>query len=163
MTLFFASLCGVLLVIVGAFVWRGIQDGKDHDRLYDKYCDADRERFRLRIDKDALEKEITVLRESNRSSLKAWQTERRRLQAKIRASETHAQELQDFHLYNEQDLQHELAGTHALIELLMMAIPKGEVLTHKFEVQRLFRTVAEARPKINTPGCTKYPDKPGIF
>lgn len=163
MTLFLTMLVVVLLVIIAVLVWRGIQADKDHDRLSDKYYDADLERFNLRTDKTKLEQEITVLRTSNRDSLKVWQSERRRLWAQARDAERHAQEMQAFHLYNEQDLQHELAGAHALIELLMMAIPKGEVLTQKYEVQRLFRSVALVAPKINTPGNTKYPDAPGIF
>lgn len=107
--------------------------------------------FKLLCQKDELEREIRVLRESNRAGNKAAQAERRRLQARARDAELHAEELQCFHLQHEQDLQHELANAYALVEILMDRVPKGAVVTiDQFEAQRLFRPIIEAFPTPRT-------------
>lgn len=156
MTIILAVLVGLLLLALSILSHFYAKKSRAHGWL--------KEDLKLELEAKAkLEKEIGVLRTSNRDSLKVWKAERQNLWAKARDAERHAQELQAFHLYNEKDLQHELAGAHALIELLLLSTPKGEILTQKYEVQRLFRDVALAAPKVNTPGSTKHPDAPFVF
>lgn len=164
MTIFLSVLLAVFIVAFGVVLRLYL-----NERRYHAFALSARHHLRLAAEKEvnkrvALEREIGVLRSSNRSSLKAWQAERRELWTKVRASERHAKEMQAFHLHNEQDLNHELAGAHALIELLMMAVPKGDVISHPHEVRRLFRPVSESRPKINRVGeGVKYPDAGFMF
>jgi len=138
----------LVLLIVGLILsvlqlYKSIRDRREHKLVV-------AERDKLLEQKAALEKEVGVLRESNRSALKVWQSERRRLWAQARDAEHHARDLQEFHLRNEQDLMHELASAHAMVELLMMAVPKGGVIAHPFEVRRIFRPIVQmAKPDTN--------------
>lgn len=137
-----------------------------NERRYHIFALSARHHLRLTAEKETtkrvmLEKEIGVLRSSNRDALKVWQSERRRLWAQARAAESHAREMQEFHLYNEHDLQHELAGAHALIELLMGMLPRGyEPPTMTSEVQRVFTPVIEMEQ--HRPASTKH-NNPHVF
>lgn len=146
MTVFFGLLSFVLLVLLIVVAWRVREAEKSHDKLYDKYWALDIKAFSLEDDKVKLEREINVLRRANRSAAKTWASERQRLWKQARDAERYAKHLQSFHLANEQELQHQLDGAHALIELLMMAVPKGGVITRSFEIQRLFRPLVEKKP-----------------
>lgn len=161
MTIIFAAVAALAVIALGiaimkyrALKLRHVWLGED---IYLEKKDVEK----LKLQKAALEKEINVLRSSNRDSLRAWQTERQRLWTKARDAERHGQELQNFHLYNEHDLQHELAGAHALIELLMGMLPRGyEPPTMTSEVQRVFTPVIEMEQ--HRPASTKY-NNPHIF
>ena len=144
LTIIFAALAAVALIAAGV--------------LYYLWSKASRELGWAKEDilsghgrQAMLEQEIRVLRESNRSANKAWQSERRRLFSQARDAEKHSSSVQEFHLANEAELKHQLAGAHALIELLFDKIPKDvEVKICKFEAQRVFRPVIEAfAPKID--------------
>jgi hypothetical protein len=87
------------------------------------------------------------LRKNGRSATRVWSIESRRLRQQARDAERHAQDMQEFHLHNEQDLQHELSSIYGLVELLMLAVPKGGVIAHPHEVKRIFRPIIEAYPK----------------
>lgn len=91
------------------------------------------------------------LRQNNRSATKVWSSERQRISARARSAETHAGIIQEFHRRNEAELQHQLAGAHGVIELLMATFPKDySVSPVPFEVQRIFRPVAQmATPDPN--------------
>lgn len=123
-----------------------------NERRYHTYALSARHHLRLTAAKEtakrvALEREIGVLRKTNRDSLKVWQSERQRLWVQARSAERHAKEMQEFHLHNQQDLEHELASAYALVELLLDKIPKNvEVKFCKFEMQRVFRPILEAFP-----------------
>lgn len=130
-----------------------------NERVYHTFAVSAAHHLRLQAKKEkesreALEREMRVLRNANREANHAWQAERRRLWGERAHAVRHASELQEFHLYNEHDLQHELAGAHALIELLMEMLPKGytpPLMTA--EVMRVFAPVIamdQHRPKKNT-------------
>ena len=130
-----------------------------NERMHNEFAVSAAGHLGLQVKKEAgkremLEKEITVLRNANRSATKVWSNERRRLWAQARDAERLASEMQEFHRHNEFSLQHELAGAHALIELLLEMAPKGAFeMPHVSEVRRLFTPVIEMdqhRPRAKT-------------
>jgi hypothetical protein len=165
MTIIFAIVAALAIVAFGVVLMLYL-----NERRYHAYALSTRHHLRLKVSKEknkreALEKEITVLRDSNRSANKAWQSERRRLFAQARAAERHASEQQEFHLYNQRDLEHELASAYALIELLFDKIPKNvEIKFGRFETQRVFRPIIEtfshprmqADPALDMPSLDRY-------
>lgn len=161
MSIIFAAVAALAVVALGIAIMMYRALKIRHDWLQEDYYLELKATEKLKLQKAALEKEINVLRTSNRDSLKAWQSERQRLWTQARDAERHGQELQTFHLYNEHDLQHKLAGAHALIELLVGMLPRGyEPPTMTTEVQRVFTPVIEMDQ--HRPASTKH-NNPHVF
>lgn len=149
MTIVFAIIAALALIGLGVAVmfYR-------RERLVHGFLTEDHQEVLLK--KQALEQEIKVLRKANRDSLRVWQSERQRLWKQARDAERHAQDMQEFHLHNEKDLQHELASAYALMEILIDRVPKSvKVTIDRFEAQRIFRPIIDAFP---TPRMQANPD-----
>lgn len=140
MTIFFAIIAALALIGLGVAILRLRRRNMEYDWLQEDYVAT------LEINQ--------TLRDNNRAASKSWQNERRRLWSEKRAAERHASDMQEFHLHNEFSLQHELAGAHALIELLLEMAPKGAFeIPHVSEVRRVFTPVIEMdqhRPRAKT-------------
>lgn len=161
MSIIFAAVAALALIALGIAVVKYRALKLKYGWLHEDYYLEQKATKKLKLQKAALEKEINVLRTSNRDSLKVWQSERQRLWTQARDAERHGQELQEFHLHNEFSLQHELAGAHALIELLMATFPKDYAITPvPYEVQRIFAPVIEMDQ--HRPASTKH-NNPHVF
>lgn len=143
MTIFLAILAALALVGWGTAIRRLRQRNTEYGWLQKDYDTA------LEVNQ--------TLRANNRTAVETWQSERERLQARAESAERHAKELQDFHTVVELDLQHELDGAHALIELLMTFVPSGGDIARLHDVRRLFRLVGGARSKFNASEEDKNP------
>lgn len=155
MTIIFAIIAAVAIIAFGILLALYLRLRQDYIWLDDDNRGNLKYILKIEKQKESLEKEVTVLRRSNREGNVSARNERQKLYGRLRSAEAHAQSLQDFHLNNEQTLKHELAGAHALIEMLTMALPHAEVPTQTFEVQRLFRVVADAHPQNYPSARTK--------
>lgn len=161
MSIIFAAVAALAVVALGIAIMMYRALKIRHGWLKEDIYLEEKATKKLNLQKAALEKEINVLRTSNRDSLKVWQSERQRLSSQARDAERHGQELQAFHLRSEFSLQHELAGAHALIELLMGMLPRGyEPPTMTTEVQRVFTSVIEMEQ--HRPASTKH-NNPHVF
>lgn len=140
MTIFFAIIAALALIGLGVAILLLRRRNMEYDWLQEDYVAT------LEINQ--------TLRDNNRAASKSWRNERLRLWSEKRAAERHASDMQEFHLHNEFSLQHELAGAHALIELLLEMAPKGAFeIPHVSEVRRVFTPVIEMdqhRPRAKT-------------
>mgnify|MGYP004488629251 CR=1 FL=1 len=112
MTIIFALLAAIAIIALGIVARKYRLLKLDHNWLKEDLHLEEKRHKKTKLQKSFLEREIGVLRDSNRSSLKVWQSERQRLWAQARSAERHARDMQAFHLTNEHDLKHELAGAH---------------------------------------------------
>jgi hypothetical protein len=142
-TIIVSIIAASAIIVCGLLYKTLLEERSKHKALSQDHEELESENQGLRTD-------LNNLRMTNRVANKHASAESRRLRNELRAARTHAEEIQEFHLHNERELHRQLAGAHALIEMLLDRIPKTyQVAINHPEAHRLFAPLVEMTKKID--------------